>query len=117
MPLALPPVTADPETAKLDAIRRSPEAQGRVKAVKELEVVLFAQMLSAMRKTIPENDYLPRSPSRDVFDGAFDRSVAEKLAETDPLGLTRTFGQELLKSKVEAADSSDGKKGAEANSP
>lgn len=113
-PIALPPVAVDPEAGKLDAIRRAPEAQGRVKAIKELEVALFAQMLSAMRKTVPENDFLPRSPNRDVYDGAFDRSVAEKLAETDPLGLTRTLGQGLLKSGVEAADSSDGKEGAEA---
>jgi len=116
-PVALPPISVDPEAGRLDALRRAPEAQGRVQAVKELEVALFAQMLSAMRKTVPENDLLPRAPSRDVYDGAFDRVVAEKLAETDPLGLTRTLGQELLKSRVEAADSSDGKKGAEANTP
>ena len=117
MPLALPPVSVDADTATLAAIRRAPAAEARVRAIKELEVVLFAQMLSAMRKTVPDNDFLPRSPSRDIYDGAFDRSVAEKLAETDPLGLTRTLGQALLKSEVEAADSSDGKKGAEANSP
>jgi Rod binding domain-containing protein len=116
-PVALPSISLDPDAGRLDALRRAPEAQGRVRAVKELEVVLFAQMLAAMRKTIPENDLLPRSPSRDVYDGAFDRAVAEKLAENDPLGLTRTLGQELLKSRVEAADSSDGKKGVEANTP
>jgi Rod binding domain-containing protein len=52
-----------------------------------LEVTFFAQLLSAMRDTIPDSGLLPRSPARTTYEGMFDRSIAEKLAAEDPLGL------------------------------
>ena len=90
---SLPPGDAD--RARLDAIRRLPEGAARKQAAVELEALFLTQLLSAMRKTVPEDDFLPRSPSRSVYEGAFDQAVARALAARDPLGLVETLGRGL----------------------
>ncbi|HLK11911.1 MAG TPA: rod-binding protein [Candidatus Binatia bacterium] len=110
--LSLPPAAYDPEGAQLDALRRLPESQASAAAAKELETVFLTDLLRAMRRTVPEDDYLPRSPEREVFDGAFDRTVAESMAARDPLGLVRTLGQAGLKSAPPAADRGNGQGGS-----
>ena len=84
----------DGDEGRLDALRRTPagDPTARRAAAKELEVVFLTQLLRAMRKTIPENDFLPRSPARSVYEGAFDHSVAAAMAATDPLGLVGILG-------------------------
>jgi Rod binding domain-containing protein len=62
---------------------------GKVRAAKELETLLFTQLLASMRKTVPDAGLLPKSAERDVFEGTFDASVAETLTARDPLGLVR----------------------------
>ena len=72
--------------------KKGPEAT-RAAAV-ALEVTLFSQLLAAMRKTVPESDLLPRSAAHTTYEGMFDRSVAEKLAAQDPLGLAERLTPE-----------------------
>jgi Rod binding domain-containing protein len=98
MPLADAPVAAatavsDGASGRLDAIRRMPPGEARRAAAGELQVMFLTQLLSAMRKTVPESDFLPRSPERNVYEGVFDRAVAEAVAKTDPLGLVRLMGE------------------------
>lgn len=95
------------DDATLDALRRRPEA-ARPAVARQVEVMLFAQLLGAMRKTVPENDFLPRSPARDVYEGAFDRAVAEAMAARDPLGLAGRLAGPPLKNPEEAADTAVG---------
>jgi Rod binding domain-containing protein len=78
---------------RVDAIRRMGPERGREAAARELQVALFTQLLEAMRKTLPENSLLPRSPARDVYDGMFDRELANALASSDPLGLVEHLGR------------------------
>jgi Rod binding domain-containing protein len=66
-----------------------PDGEARRAAAAQLQSVFLVQLLRAMRRTIPENDFLPRAPSRDVYEGLFDRAVADTLAAGDPLGLVR----------------------------
>ncbi len=76
----------------LEAARGGPdEGRARALAARELTVTFLTQLLDAMRKTIPDAGSTPRSPSRDVLDGVFDRSVAEAISRGDPLGLERRF--------------------------
>ena len=85
----LPPLPiADADQGRIEALRRMPPAKAARAAAQELQVVFMAQLLSAMRRTIPESDYLPRSPARNVYEGMFDHTVAEALAARDPFGLT-----------------------------
>jgi Rod binding domain-containing protein len=84
---------ADPDAARIEALRRAPAAGARQAAAKELQTIFLTQLLRAMRKTVPESDFLPRSPARDVYEGMFDRSVAEAVAARDPLGMVRALGE------------------------
>ena len=102
----------DPTEGRLEAIRRAPAAAAPAAAARELEVVFFTQLLQAMRRTVPESDLLPRSPERDVYDGMFDRSVAEAMAARDPLGLVQTLGGSGLKPHGGPADTRDGGPGS-----
>jgi Rod binding domain-containing protein len=93
--LAVPPPVGDPDQARLDAVRRMPEGAARKAAAGELGVMFMTELLSAMRKTVPESDFLPRSPARSIYEGAFDRAVAQALAAGDPLGLAERLGAGL----------------------
>jgi flagellar protein FlgJ len=84
----LPAGASDP---RLDALRRMPEAAARKAAAEQVESLFMVQLLRAMRKTIPESDFLPRSPERTVYEGAFDERVAAQLAAGDPIGLVRAL--------------------------
>lgn len=106
--MELPPLApVDPDDARLAALRRAPAGGARQAAAREVEVLFMTQLVRAMRKTIPESDFLPRSPARDVLDGVFDRSLATTLAAGDPLGLVRTLG--ALKPGGVPADTVSGK--------
>lgn len=87
------PVTDTGTDVRLDMLRRMPEREARPQAAKQLEVEFLTQLLSALRKTVPKNDFLPKAPSRDVYDGLFDRTVAERMAAGDPLGLAHLLAQ------------------------
>ena len=89
---ALPLGAGDVDTGRLDAIRRMPQGSGQKAAAGELEVMFLTQLMQEMRKTVPKDELLPESPERSVFEGAFDRSVANAMAQGDPLGIVRTFG-------------------------
>jgi Rod binding domain-containing protein len=117
-PLGAPPVAlplADADAGRIDALRRasggpqSPAA--RQAAARELQVIFLTQLLRALRATVPENDFLPRSPARDVYEGMFDRSVAEAMAASDPLGMVaRMAPPPGLKVEPEPADTVTGSK-------
>jgi len=93
-PLAAITAASDGASGRLDAIRRMPAGEARRAAAGELQVIFLTQLLAAMRKTVPESDFLPRSPARNVYEGVFDRAVAQAVAETDPLGLVRLMGEQ-----------------------
>jgi Rod binding domain-containing protein len=106
-PVALPPSLLGVDDGALDGLRRRPES-ARPEAAKQVEVLFLTQLIRAMRKTVPENDFLPRSPARDVYEGAFDRAVAQAMAERDPLGLVDRLAGPPLKNPAESADTAVG---------
>jgi len=77
---------------RLDTIQRMDDERGRVAAARELQLAFFTQLIEALRRTIPEDSSLPRSPTRDVYDGLFDRELASMLVANDPLGLVARLG-------------------------
>jgi len=103
-----PIVPVDLDDVRLRALERQPAAKAAPAAAKALEVLFLTQLLRAMRKTIPENDLLPRAPARDVYEGVFDGAVAASMAERDPLGIVRSIGEGALKVGSEPADTAVG---------
>jgi Rod binding domain-containing protein len=63
-----------------------PQEQLR-KAATELEAVVLAQLLGAMRKTVPEGGFLDESVSNDIFRTMLDGELARSTAEKSPFGL------------------------------
>ena len=106
--MTAPIVPVDLDDVRLRALERQPAAKAGPAAAKALEVLFLTQLLRAMRKTIPENDLLPRSPARDVYEGVFDRTVAAAMAERDPLGMVHSIGEGVLKPGPEPADTAVG---------
>jgi Rod binding domain-containing protein len=84
---------ADADQTRIEALRRMPPARAGKAAAAELQVVFMQQLLAAMRRTIPESDFLPRSPARSMYEGMFDHTVAEALAARDPFGLVGRLGE------------------------
>lgn len=105
------PGAVDPDAGQLDALKRSAPGVARREAARQVETLFLSQLIRAMRKTVPENTFLPRSPSRDVYEGMFDRSVAEAVGRGDPLGLVERLGGdpgEKLKNLTRPADNGVG---------
>jgi Rod binding domain-containing protein len=86
------PVPVDPDAGRLDSLKRAAPGLARREAARQVETLFLTQLLRAMRRTVPENDFLPRSPARDVYEGMFDRSIAEAVGRGDPLGLVERLG-------------------------
>jgi flagellar protein FlgJ len=105
------PGGVDPDVGQLDALKRSAPGMARREAARQVEALFLTQLLKAMRRTVPENTFLPRSPARDVYEGMFDRSVAEAVSQGDPLGLIQRLGgnpSEGLKNLTRPADTGVG---------
>jgi murein DD-endopeptidase MepM/ murein hydrolase activator NlpD len=96
------PLAESVDDGRLETIKRMDGERGRAAAAKELQVVFFSQLIAAMRKTIPESSLLQKSAGRDVYEGLFDRELAQALAAGDPLGLARELGG------AESAEAADG---------
>ena len=118
--LTAPMPQVDADDGRIAALRRTPGGprgpEARRAAATELQIMFFTQLIKAMRRTVPENDFLPRSPARNVYEGVFDRSVAEAMAARDPLGLVHTMAaDDGLKFEKQGADTvvghQDGRRG------
>lgn len=79
-------------------------------AARELGTVFLTQLIGALRKTVPDAGLFPRSEARTVFEGAFDRTMAEVLGAGDPFGLVKVMAPAAggLKVSPASADSSGG---------
>ncbi len=75
------------QTPTGDETRRRLSGKGPKEVAKEFEAVLLAQVISAMRKTVPESGLLEQSANRKMLDGAFDQEVARSLAARGGLGI------------------------------
>jgi murein DD-endopeptidase MepM/ murein hydrolase activator NlpD len=78
-----------PQTPTGDETRRRLAGKSPTEVAKEFEAILLAQMISAMRKTVPESGMVEASANRKMLDGAFDQEVARSLAAKGGLGIAQ----------------------------
>jgi murein DD-endopeptidase MepM/ murein hydrolase activator NlpD len=64
---------------------------------REFEVMLLAQVIGEMRKTVGDSGLLEKSPDRRVLDGAFDVEVARSLSAHSDFGVARQITAQLGK--------------------
>jgi murein DD-endopeptidase MepM/ murein hydrolase activator NlpD len=89
-----------PQTPSGDETRRRLAGKSPVEAAKEFEAVLLAQVISAMRKTVPESGMLEASANRKMLDGAFDQEVARSLAAKGGLGIAEQIVGQIARQQA-----------------
>lgn len=102
-----------PQTPTGDETRRRLSGKSAPEVAKEFEAVLLAQVISAMRKTVPESGMLEASANRKMLDGAFDQEVARSLAARGGLGIAEQIvGQIQRQQALVAPDGQSGTRGS-----
>ncbi|MEB2285797.1 MAG: hypothetical protein B6D46_10875 [Polyangiaceae bacterium UTPRO1] len=86
-----------------DETRRRLAGKPSREVAKEFEAVLLAQVISAMRKTVPESGLLEASASRKMLDGAFDQEIARSLAAKGGLGIAEQIVAQIERQHPGAA--------------
>jgi Rod binding domain-containing protein len=99
---AMLPVPRGLDDGGLASIRRMAPTEGRRAAAQEVQAALFAQLLAAMRRTLPTGSLFPDVPGRDVYESMFDRELAQALMHADPLGLVATLAGESAATPADA---------------
>ncbi len=94
-----------PQTPSGDETRRRLAGKSPTEVAKEFEAILLAQVISAMRKTVPESDLLEASANRKMLDGAFDQEVARSLAAKGGLGIAEQIVGQIRRQHPEAVAS------------
>lgn len=75
---------------------------------REFEAMLLAQMIAAMRKTVPESGLLGASAHRQVLDGVFDMELARALGEDGGLGISKVLERQLGLDRIDPASAGTG---------
>lgn len=74
-----------------------PENKELKKVAKQFEAVFINQMIGSMRKTVPNGGLIPESNAERVFKGMLDSEHAERMADTEQLGLSKIVYEHLLR--------------------
>ena len=92
--MKIPPTSENlplPETSKRE---EHPEVR---KVAKQFEALFVNQMISAMRKTVVKGGLVPESNAERVYQSMLDSNHAEKMADTEQLGLSQMIYDHLLR--------------------
>jgi murein DD-endopeptidase MepM/ murein hydrolase activator NlpD len=76
-----------------------------IDVAREFEVILAAQMIGAMRKTVPSGGLLATSAAHRVLDGAFDHEVARSLVARANFGIAQQLAAQMARRAPHAAPS------------
>lgn len=73
-------------------------------AAKAFESYFIYTLLKEMRKTVPESGLLPSGPGQGFYELLIDRSLADKIAESQGLGLYQYFARGLPEENSSGSD-------------
>lgn len=74
------------------------------KACCQFEAMFLQQMMAAMRKTVPESEFLPRGYADNMYEGMMDQAIAESGSKHAPLGLATSIYRQMQQQGSTAAD-------------
>ena len=82
--------------------RLSPEARlerlGRLKkACADLESIFIGSLLKAMRRTIPEGGFIPKSAGSEMYESMFDQEFSAFLSQGEGLGLGQLIFNQMVR--------------------
>src|SRR5690625_3494972 len=84
-------LTAD----KVQAQRGAESEQQLRAAVSEFESLFIHEMLSAMRKTVPEDGLIPTNTAENIFEDMLDEEIAKMSSQAGGIGLAEMLYQQL----------------------
>jgi murein DD-endopeptidase MepM/ murein hydrolase activator NlpD len=96
-----------PQTPSGDETRRRLTGKPPLEVAREFEAVLLAQVIGAMRKTVPDSGLLEASADRKMLDGAFDQEVARSLAAKGGIGIAEQIVGQIERQQA-ARDAAQG---------
>lgn len=79
---------------------RSPDEERKAAmlgAARSFESLLVNQLIGAMRNTVVKQGLIPESHAERVYQSMLDQEYAQKIAETDQIGLGRMIQEQLLR--------------------
>ncbi len=68
----------------------------------QFEAVFLQQMMTAMRKTIPESKLLPKGYADNMYQGMMDQAIAKSGSQQAPLGLAVNMYRQLQEAGAES---------------
>lgn len=73
------------------------QRQDLKKVSMQFESLFTNQLLAAMRKTITKQGFIPESHAEKVYQSMLDQEYAQKMAETEHLGIAKMVYEHLLR--------------------
>ncbi len=61
----------------------------------QFEAMLIQQMMSAMRKTVPESELLPSKFANDTYSSLFDQAISDSASKRGSLGIAKSVYRQL----------------------
>ena len=94
--------TAGPLTKVRSALDKAQSISGddessRAHAARQLASLFIYQLLREMRKTVPKSGLWDGGRAQEIYEQMIDERLAEEIAGTNQLGLTKMIHDELLK--------------------
>lgn len=80
---------------KVEMQRETESEQQLRAAVAEFESLFIHQMLSAMRKTVPEDGLIPTNTAQNIFEDMLDEEIAKVSSQAGGIGLAEILYQQL----------------------
>ena len=65
----------------------------------KFEAIFFQQMMAAMRKTVPESEFLPHGFAEGVQESMFDQAIADAGSKSGSLGIAMNIYRQLEKAQ------------------
>jgi Rod binding domain-containing protein len=70
------------------------QAERSERAFKSFEAMFVQMLLKEMRKTIPENEFFPKSPATENYEEMLDGTLAQAMADSGQLGIAKQLEAE-----------------------
>jgi flagellar protein FlgJ len=76
------------------------------KVGQQFESVLLHQLLTTMRRSVPESGLFPNNSADAMYKDLFDQHIAEEIARSGQSGLAQAIVEEILKQQTQVSPSS-----------
>lgn len=70
----------------------------------QFESMFLQQMMVAMRKTVPESEFLPRGYADSMYESMMDQAIAESGSQQAPLGIAMSIYRQMEQQGANASD-------------